>query len=76
MFKPRYWIRVKLAVLTTFAVTGGAMFTSCGLSDIRDNLIAGALGAVEGAAANWVDGLLIDANEIFEATPDNPIDTP
>jgi len=55
---------------------GSTVFTSCGATDIRDNLIEGALSAVKGAATSWVDGLLPDFNEFIEAVPDNPIDTP
>jgi hypothetical protein len=49
---------------------------SCGLTDIKDNIIAGALAGVKGAATNWVDGFIVDLNEFFEAIPDTPIDTP
>jgi hypothetical protein len=69
--------KVKLSLLTTLAITGGTLFTSCGLTDLKDNLIAGALAGVKNAATNWVDGAIMDLNEIVEATPDNPlIDTP
>ena len=75
MFNARFLRKMRFAVLSV-CVAGGTMFTSCGLTDIRDNLISGALGGIEGAAENWVSALIIDLNEIFEATPDTPIDTP
>ena len=77
MLMSRYVRKTKLALLTAFALAGGTVFTSCGWTDIRDSLIAGSLGAVEGASANWIGGLLIDFNEWIDPFPDAPlIDTP
>jgi|GEM_PF-2665914 len=67
--------RTKFALMAA-VLGGGTLFSSCGINDIQDNLIAGALAGVKGAATNWVDGLLIDFNEFVEAIPDNPVDTP
>lgn len=75
MIKLRFLHRAKLAAMTAL-LAGGTLFTSCGLTDIRDNLVAGALSGVKGAASGWVDGLIPDFNEFIEAIPDNPIDTP
>lgn len=76
MLKMRFARKAKLALLSTFAVAGSTMFSSCGMGDIWDNMVAGALAGVKGATTNWVDGLIIDFNEFVEATPDTPIDTP
>jgi len=68
--------KAKPALGVAMALAGGTLFTSCGLTDVRDNLIAGVLAGVKGSATTWVDGLLPDFNEFIEAVPDNPIDTP
>ena len=75
MLNARLVRRVRIALLTTFAA-GSTMFASCGMADIRDNLIAGSLAGFKGAATNWVGGFLINFNEFWEPFPDNPIDTP
>ena len=75
MLMARVVRRARLAVLTVCVVAGSTV-CSCGLTDIRDNLIAGALAGIKGAATTWVDGIIPDLNEIIEAMPDNPIDTP
>lgn len=64
--------KVKLAS-AAMMLAGGSLFTSCGLSDIKDNLIAGSLAGVKSFATDFVDSLLINFNEIFDATPDNPL---
>ena len=76
MFNRHFARKAKLALVTAMAFGGGTLFTSCGLTDIRDNLIAGALSGVKGTASTWIDGLLPDFNEFIEAIPDDPIDTP
>ena len=76
MMSRRIARKAKLTLVAAMALVGGTVFTSCGLTDIRDNLISGALSGVKGAASNWIDGLLPDFNEFIEAVPDNPIDTP
>ncbi len=38
--------KAKLAVLTTMAVAGGTMFSSCGWTDVQKNLYAGTLSFV------------------------------
>lgn len=63
------------AALAAAGILAGGTVSSCA-TDIRDSLVSGALGAVKGASGDFVDGLIIDVNEIFEATPDEPIDTP
>ena len=75
MLMARVVRKARLALLTTCVVAGSTV-CSCGLTDIRDNLIAGALAGIKGATTNWVDGIIPDLNEIIEAMPDNPIDTP
>lgn len=76
MFSSGFLRKAKLAVMTTFIAAGSTVFSSCGWTDVRDNLVAGALDAVSGASENWISSLIIDMNEIFEATPDTSIDTP
>ena len=68
MLNARLVRRVRIALLTTFAA-GSTMFVSCGMTDIQDNLIAGTLGAVKGAAQNWIGDLLVNFNGFFAAVP-------
>ena len=67
--------KVKLGLLTTFAVAGGTVFSSC-VTDMRDSIVAGSLSALEATANNWISGLLIDFNELFDPLFDFPIWTP
>jgi len=76
MLRVRFLRKVTLALLTTSALAGGTVFTSCGPTDIRDNLLAGALAGVKGAATNWIDGLLPDFNEFVGAIPKTPVINP
>lgn len=75
MFMVRVLRKARLALMATCLVAGSSV-CSCGIADIKDNLIAGALAGVKGAATNWIDGILPDFNEFVEAIPDTPIDTP
>jgi hypothetical protein len=69
--------KTRAALIAACMMGGCTMFSSCGLTDIRDNVVSGALGAVEVASADFVGSLLIDFNEWIEPTPDAPlIDTP
>lgn len=61
--------------LAAAGLMAGGTVSSCA-TDIRDSLRSGALSALSGASGNFVDGLIIDLNELFEATPDESIDTP
>ena len=56
--KKRFARKAKLALAMAMALAGGTVFTSCGLSDIKNNLIAGALGAVKTVTQNWVTASL------------------
>lgn len=75
MSQSRLLRRIRTGLLTV-CMAGGTLFSSCGLGDIKDNLIAGALSGVKNSASIWVDGLIPDFNEFIEAVPDNPVDTP
>ena len=74
MIKTSFSQKAKAALAAACIMAGGTV-SSCA-SDIGDSVRAGALGAVSAASGNFVDGLIIDLNEIFEATPDDSIDTP
>ena len=77
MLKSRTLVKINAAAIACAMLVGGTLFSGCNITDIRDSLIAGSLSAVEGAANNAVGSLLINFNEIFESTPDNPlVDTP
>jgi len=77
MLKSRIQAKVNAAAVACAMLVGGTLFSGCNVTDIRDSLIQGGLGAVQDAANNAVGSLLINFNEIFEATPDNPlVDTP
>jgi len=56
----RFVKKVKLTLVATMMLGSGTLFTSCGLADVKDNLVAGALSAVKGSAATWVDDLIPD----------------
>jgi hypothetical protein len=77
MWKTKWMYKIRIAMLTACMMVGGTMFSGCGLTDIRDNLVSGALGAIEGASENFVGSLIIDFNEWIESVPDAPlVDTP
>ncbi len=40
-------MRIKLALLTAAALSGSTLFASCGLTDIRKNIVEGSLDFVE-----------------------------
>jgi hypothetical protein len=65
------------AMMFFMAAAGSTVFSSCGLSDIKDSLVEGSLAGVKGAATNWVDGFILDLNELIDPFPDAPlVDTP
>ena len=74
MLKTSFSGKAKAALAAACIMAGGTV-SSCA-TDIGDSLRSGALSAVSGASNNFVDGLLIDWNERWEATPDESIDTP
>lgn len=77
MSMSRFVRKTKLAALAAFAVAGGTMFGGCGLSDIKNNLVDGALAAVKGASTDFIGSFLVDFNEWIDPIPDAPlIDTP
>jgi len=77
MLKSRILVKVKAIAIACAMLVGGTLFSGCNITDIRDSLIAGSLGAVQSAANNAVGSLIINFNELFESTPDNPlVDTP
>jgi hypothetical protein len=50
--------RVKIVVMIAAAFAGGTAYTSCGMSDIRDNLVAGTLTYVKSATTEmWTSSL-------------------
>lgn len=61
--------KAKLALLATCLMLGSTV-CSCGLVDIKDNIIAGALAAVKAAATDAVDSVLPNFNEFIDAIPD------
>lgn len=61
--------KTKMALFMACALTGGTLFASCTMTDIRDNLIAGSLAAVRGAATNWVGSLFLDFTEFVQPFP-------
>ena len=68
--------KAKFLLLTALMFGSGMLFSSCGLTDIRDNVIAGALAGVKGSTQSWVNGLIPDFNELMEAFSGNPVNTP
>ena len=77
MWKSRILAKVNAVAIACAILVGGTLFSGCNITDIRDSLIAGSLSAVQNAANNAVGSLLINFNEVFEATPDTPlVDTP
>jgi hypothetical protein len=74
------WRFVRTARVIVFcyaAMYGSLTLLGCGLSDIRDSLVDGALNGVQGATTNWVDSFILDLNELIDPFPDQPlIDTP
>ncbi len=69
MWMARYVRKTKMALFMAFALAGGTVFASCTMTDIKDNLIAGSLAAVKGAATNWVSSLFVDFTEFVEPLP-------
>lgn len=78
MLKSRLLHKVKTVALVYAMLAGGSMFWfgGCTLNDIRDSLTKGALGAVQGAAQNWIGSSIVDLREVFDPIWDNPIPTP
>lgn len=62
------WIRrVKFAALTMTA--GMLLGTGCGLTDIRDNMVAGGLGFVKSMTTDVLDLVVPNLDELFPAIP-------
>jgi hypothetical protein len=68
MFNARLLRRVRVVVFAAVGIAGSTL-CSCGLTDIRDNLVSGALGAVEDAAGNAINSLIPDFLEFFGTIP-------
>lgn len=65
------WIRTIKITLAGLLTTGMLFGTGCGMTDIRDNIVAGGLGFVKAFTGDLLDAALPDVNEIFNAVPDN-----
>ena len=59
----------KMLGLASMVLASSTVFGSCGLTDIRDNLIGGSLDAVRGAAGDLIGAFLPDFNELLPAIP-------
>ena len=58
MLNRRIAQRMKLAALVAAALAGGTTYTSCGMSDVRDNMIAGTLTYVKTSTTEmWTSAL-------------------
>ena len=69
MWMARCVRKTKMALFMAFALAGGTVFTSCTMTDVKDNLIAGSLAAVRGAATNWIGSLFVDFTEFVQPFP-------
>lgn len=63
------WIhRVKMAALSL--LTAGMLFgPGCGLTDIRDNMVAGGLGFVKSMTTDVLDLVVPNLDELFPSIP-------
>jgi hypothetical protein len=73
MFNSRFVRRVKIVMITSLAITGGAMFQACGMNQIKDALVAGALAGVQASTSGWVSSLIPDLNPVFDPLLDQPV---
>lgn len=55
--------RTKLAAMVALTAMGGSLMASCGLTDIRHNLVAGTLAGFKGVTTSWWTALLPPAPE-------------
>jgi len=59
----------KLGLMAATLAAGTVFGASCGLSDIKDNLVAGSLNFVKSYTADAWDLIIPNLNELFPAIP-------
>ena len=57
--------RMKITMLTAIVAVGGTVFTSCGIVDLRHNLIAGTQAFVKGYTTDLWEALVPPADELI-----------
>lgn len=58
MLQTRFVHRIKAVLLTTMVVAGGTMFTSCGILDLRNTVIAGTQTFLQNYVAGFLTTLI------------------
>jgi hypothetical protein len=51
-------MRIKLALLAMTMVGPGMLLATCGMTDVRQNVVAGTLSGVQSVTASWIASLL------------------
>lgn len=69
MSRSRVQLGIKAAFVACCTLGAGTVFAPCSLTDLRDSVIKGGLGAVEGAAKDALDSILVNFNEFFSPIP-------
>jgi hypothetical protein len=57
---------MKSTLLAAMTVAGGTVFTSCGMTDIRHNVVAGTMSFVEGYTTDMFYALFPPAGELID----------
>jgi hypothetical protein len=58
-------LRIGRIWLMGFCLAAGSTVYGCGATDLKDNLVAGAMVGVKNAATAWVTAFLPDATDFF-----------
>ena len=70
MSKSRILSKARMGAFLCATLAGGTLFSGCSLTDVRDSLVDGSLSAIQGAASNVVDSILVNFNEFFAPIPE------
>lgn len=65
MLKTTWWFRAKLIVMASTAAAGGTLLSSCGVTDLKHNAIAGGMAFVKAWTQSLFTELLPTAADLL-----------
>jgi hypothetical protein len=58
-------MRIKALLLTASIMSTGTLLATCGLTDVRNTVVAGSLSGVQSVAASWISALFPPAPAVW-----------